>query len=152
MNDTAARWYEGDIVQINRPEYPPFSKFRRGTVEWLEGESIGVRLDANDTLEQFLIDDCTLIARGEKYHYEAKIAQQAERVRTLEAALGTLSAQVHKIRYAGDVQIDGEEIRYGLHCEWSQVRITALMAVGTLATIEAAAALAANADAGNGGA
>jgi hypothetical protein len=79
--------YDGDIVQINRPEYPPYSKFRRGTIEWLEGESIGVRLDANDTLEQFLIDDCTLIARGEKYHYETKIDAQAERLRKLEAAL-----------------------------------------------------------------
>lgn len=84
------------------------------------------------------------------------------RAEAAEADYRTLAAQVARIDAAGDVQIDDLEVSYGEMCDDAQVRLTALMAVATMAGIhdrrvrEAADALAAHAangeSAGNGGA
>lgn len=84
------------------------------------------------------------------------------RAEAAEADYRTLAAQVARIDAAGDVQIDDLEVSYGEMCDDAQVRLTALMAVATMAGIhdrrvrEAADALAAHdangESAGNGGA
>jgi hypothetical protein len=84
------------------------------------------------------------------------------RAEAAEADYRTLAAQVARIDAAGDVQIDDLEVSYGEQADMAQVRLTALMAVATMAGIhdrrvrEAADALAAHdangESAGNGGA
>lgn len=106
------------------------------------------------TVEGLLRDQDVLLA-----HVDALASANAELARklaTAEADYATLAAQVARIDAAGDVQIDDLEVSYGEACDMTQVRLTALMAVATLAGIHdrrvREAQQAASALAGNGGA
>lgn len=107
----------------------------------------------SDASERFPADVSALLAIVDELTARAEAA---------EADYRTLAAQVARIDAAGDVQIDDLEVSYGEMCDDAQVRLTALMAVATMAGIhdrrvrEAADALAAHdangESAGNGGA
>lgn len=81
-------------------------------------------------------DNATLLAHVDELT-ERVAALEAEntRLRDFEKDYRALAAQVASIDSAGDVQIDDLEAYYGEQADMAQVRLTALIAVTTLAGI-----------------